>query len=126
MDRVPFVAFFILSECELQPLSLGIKRALKYFFGAFGQAKQNSFGMKCPAHFQNAAADTNTESKTNIVAPVYSLTSLHDHWSFHFVAPRFRGASTARGASALVHATRNRRRTDLSSMARQRHTTFII
>ena len=40
------------------------------FVDAFSQAKQNSFGMQCPAHFQNAAADTNTESKKNRAAPV--------------------------------------------------------
>ena len=50
------------------------------FVDAFSQARQNSFGMKCPARFQNTAADTNTESKTNIEAPVYSSTSLRDHW----------------------------------------------
>ena len=119
------MAFLMLSEFELQPLGLGIKKSSLpvyssiicfslysswiyfpnfsptkkgwceieiIFVDAFSQAKQNSFGMKCPAHFQNAAADTNTESKTNIVAPVYSSTSLHDHWLFAFLLlPVFRG-----------------------------------
>ena len=75
--------------------------------------------MQCPAHFQNAAADTNTESKTNIVAPG---SSCFQSISIGATA-RVRGASDV---TARVHATRNRKRTDLSSIARQRHTTFII
>ena len=46
------------------------------FVDAFSQAKQNSFGMQCPAHFQNAAADKNTESKKNRAAPVVSSSTL--------------------------------------------------
>ena len=91
----------MLSEFELQPLGLGIKKEFiaslfinnlgfvifyifqnfhqlkrvgaiieMIFVDAFSQAKQNSYGMQCPAHFQSAAADTNTESNKNRAAPV--------------------------------------------------------
>ena len=103
MDRVGFVPFLMLSEFELQPLGLGIKKSSLpvylsiiwvssysgwIYFPKFSptkkgwcdnfsmlsvKRKKTHLEMKCPAHFQNAAAGTNTESKTNIVAPVYSL-----------------------------------------------------
>ena len=71
--------------------------SIEIFFRCFRSSETNSVGMKCPAHFQNTAADKNTESKTNIVAPVYSSTSLHDHWSFHFCyLPVFRWSTSRR------------------------------